>query len=280
MTAAGSLSEFLRARRAALRPEDVGLPPAARRRVPGLRREELAVLAGVSTTYYTRLEQGHAENASASVVDALATALRLDLDERTHLHLLAGTRRSPTSPPQWQATASARQLLDAMPAAAAVLLGPRMEVLAWNALGHALLAGHLKPQARPNLVRMLFLDPQVRALHRDWASETLLAVASLRFLAADRPDDPELNALVGELTMKSPPFASLWARHPVVRCTSGVKHFQHPEAGMFDLNYQVLHLPEVGHRLLAHTAAPGSAGARALIRLAARRGERVRPLIA
>jgi len=276
--AAGRLSDFLRARRAALSPEDVGLATSARRRVPGLRREELALLAGVSATYYARLEQGHAEHASASVLDALATALRLDPDERAHLHALAGAGASIR--PQATSTA-ARQLLNAMPGAAAVLLGPRMEVLAWNVLGHALLAGHLEPQARPNLVRMLFLDPEVRALHRDWEGEALLAVSSLRFLAADLPDDPQLTALVGELTMKSPAFADLWARHPVVRCTSGVKRFQHAAAGAFDLDYQVLHLPDAsGQRLLAHTAAPGSAGARALTRLAGAGGASVRPLVA
>jgi transcriptional regulator with XRE-family HTH domain len=280
----GQLSAFLRARRDSLAPEAVGIQAVGTRRVPGLRREELAMLAGVSVTYYTRLEQGQAHNASPSVLDALATALRLDEDERAHLHSLArasaglsGRRRPVRAQP---ASAITRQLLDAMPGAAAVVTGPVMDVVAWNPLGHALLAGHLDSDARPNLLRMLFLDPRTRALYRDWADEARLAVSSLRFLSADRPDDGALSELVSELSTKSAEFTDLWARHPVVRCTSGIKRFDHPVVGAFELDFQVLHVADrTGQRLIAHTAAPGSTAATALIRLTSRRAAAVTPLL-
>jgi transcriptional regulator with XRE-family HTH domain len=271
--ATGGLGEFLRSRRAALTPEEVGIPSFGARRVPGLRREEIAQLAGVSPTYYTRLEQGHASNASASVVDALARALQLDDDERTHLHALAGAAspaRARAARPQ-QAHPRTRQLLDAMPDIPVVVMGPRTEVLAWNPLGHALLAGHAAfdaphdAQRRPNLTRMLFLDPHMRELHRDWAAEAKLAVSSLRFIAAELRDDRELAELIGELTLNSPEFASLWSKHPVQRCTTGVKRFHHPAVGDLDLDYHVLHLPDTsGQRLLTHAATAGSSSAAGL----------------
>jgi transcriptional regulator with XRE-family HTH domain len=273
----GSLGEFLRTRRALVQPEDVGISSFGARRVPGLRREELAQLAGVSLTYYTRLEQGQAENASASVIDALARALGLDDDERQHLHALASSAPARSRPARpLHADAHTCRLLEAMADVPALVMGPRTEVLAWNALGHALLAGHVafetprRPQQRPNLTRMLFLDPHTRELHRDWAVEAKRSVASLRFIAASFQDDRDLAELIGELTLKSPEFASLWAKHPVQRCTSGVKHLHHPLVGELELDFQVLHLPDTsGQRLLTHTAAPGSAAAAGLALLKA-----------
>jgi transcriptional regulator with XRE-family HTH domain len=268
-----SLGEFLRSRRAALTPERAGIRSYGVRRVPGLRREELAQLAGVSLTYYTRLEQGQASNASASVIDALARALRLEEDERAHLHALAGgsARSRPRAARPSQAHPRTRQLIDAMPDVAAIVMGPRTEVLAWNELGHALLAGHVPfdapsdPRRRPNLTRMLFLDAHMRDLHRDWPAEARLAVSSLRFIAAGLRDDRELAELLGELTLNSPEFASLWAKHPVQRCTTGVKRLHHPAVGDLDLDYHVLHLPDTsGQRLLTHTAPPGSPAAAGL----------------
>lgn len=147
----------------------------------------------------------------------------------------------------------------------ALILGRRNDVLAWNRLGHSLLAGHLPFDApsrildRPNVVRMLFLDPHTRELHRDWNEEAALVVASLRFVAAHDPDDRALAELVGELSMHSPDFAALWARHAVELCTSGVKHLHHPEVGDLDASYQALHLPHTdGQRLLTHTVETGS----------------------
>ncbi|WP_151772509.1 helix-turn-helix transcriptional regulator [Streptomyces abyssomicinicus] len=270
---AGGLGHFLRTRRAAVTPQSVGLATWGARRVPGLRREELAQLAGISVNYYTRLEQGQSGNAGDAVVEALARALRLDDDERAHLFALArpapAARRGPAraeSP-----GAGAVRLLASMPSVPALLLGRRNDVLAWNPLGHALLAGHLDPDApdgpgdRPNLLRMLFLDAHTRELYRDWREEAALAVSSLRYSAAHHPDDRQLAELIGELSIHSPAFAALWARHDVRLCSSGTKRFHHPHVGCLELHYEVLHLPDSdGQRLLTHTAEPGSASADAL----------------
>lgn len=267
------LGAFLRSRRDRLTPGEAGVRTYGRRRVPGLRREELAQLAGVSVTYLTRLEQGQSQNASDSVVEALARALRLDPDERTHLFALArprpaGRRRAPR--PEAPKPGAA-QLLHAMGDVPAVLLGRFNDVLAWNRAGHLLLAGHLdveapgRPGERPNQIRMLFLDQHTRDLYADWRDEAALAVASLRYMAAQLPDDRRLAELVGELSVNSPEFASLWARHAVRLCTSGTKRFRHPEVGPLTLAYEVLHLPEGnGQRILTHTAEPGSGSSAAL----------------
>lgn len=277
-SAAGSeLGEFLRTRRDALTPDDAGVVGYGMRRVPGLRREELAQLAGVSVAYYTRLEQGQSIAASDSILDALARALQLRDDERTHLFELAKPRpprrRRPRRPEH--ATPGGLQLLDAMTGVPALILGRRNDVLAWNRLGHALIAGHLPfnapgdPAQRPNVVRMLFLDPHTRELYRTWDEEAALVVASLRFVAAQYPDDRALAELVGELSMNSPEFAALWARHIVKLCSSGTKHLHHPEVGDLDTHYQALHLPDAdGQRLLAHTTPQGSGSANALRLLA------------
>lgn len=270
---AGELGEFLRSRRAELTPEDVGITSYGARRVPGLRREELAQLAGVSATYYTRLEQGQSTNASEAVIDSIARALNLNDDERLHLHDLArpapGRRRRAAKPDR--ARPGTVRLVNAMSAVPAVVMGRRNEVLAWNPLGHLLLAGHLdfdapqRPADRPNLTRMLFLDPHTRELYRNWSAEATMAVASMRFIAAQFRDDRELAELIGELIVNSTDFATLWAKHPVQKCTSGVKQFRHPEVGDFDLGFEVLHLPDAnGQRLMTHTAEPASPAESAL----------------
>lgn len=267
------LGVFLRTRRDALAPDDAGVVSYGMRRVPGLRREELAQLAGVSVAYYTRLEQGQSIAASDSILDALARALQLRDDERTHLFELARPRRSRKRRPPRPESASPGgvQLLDAMTDVPALILGRRNDVLAWNRLGHALLAGHLPfdapqdPRQRPNVVTMLFLDPHTRELYRDWGAEAALIVASLRFVAAHYPDDRALAELVGQLSMRSPEFAALWAKHTVKLCASGTKHLHHPELGDVDTHYQALHLPDSdGQRLLTHTADRGSTSADAL----------------
>lgn len=269
-----SLGAFLRQRRAALRPVDVGLVEYGARRVPGLRREEVALLAGVSITYYTRLEQGHSTNASESVLGSLARALALTAVERQHLFDLAGVRdrpeRSTGTAPDFARPGTVR-LLDAMAAVPALLLGKRTEVLAWNALGHALVARHLdprgpeQPDVRPNLTRLLFLDETTRALYPDWSTEAARAVASLRLLSGRFADDPALASLIGELTLKSPEFARMWAEHPVDSCMSGTKTIRHPVLGDLELDFEVLSMPDAsGHRLLTYTAAPESRSGRAL----------------
>ncbi|MFD6447445.1 helix-turn-helix domain-containing protein [Promicromonospora sp. NPDC060204] len=264
----GELGEFLRSRRDRVGPEDVGVRAYGRRRVPGLRREELAQLAGVSATYYTRLEQGQSQNASDAVIEALARALRLDEDERTHLFALArpasGKRRPVLRAEEPQA--GAVRLLHAMRDVPALLLGRSNDVLAWNHAGHLLMAGHLdvaapsRPDDRPNQLRMLFLDLHTRELHRDWYEEAAVAVASLRYVAAQFPEDRGLIELVGELSVRSADFAGLWAGQTVRLCTSGTRRLHHPVVGDLDLEYEVLHLPEGhGQRILTHTAVPGSA---------------------
>jgi len=223
------------------------------------------MLAGVSVTYYTRLEQGQSSNASDSVIEALARALCLDDDERAHLRDLA----RPTPPQRWQPPPPVtvrdrtRTLIDAMGEVPAVLMGRASEVLAWNRLGHALVAGHvpfdapLEEEQRPNLTRMLFLDQHTRALYTDWDEEAARAVASLRLVAGRFQDDRDLAELIGELSIASSDFARLWAGHPVENCTSGTKRIAHPEVGDLEVGFEVLHLPDGGgHRLLTYAAEP------------------------
>lgn len=268
------LGEFLRSRRDRISPEEAGVRSYGRRRVPGLRREELAQLAGVSVTYLTRLEQGQSQNASDAIIHALARALQLDADERAHLYALA--HPAPEKRPVIEtapelAKPGAEQLLHSMGDVPAVLLGRFNDILAWNRAGHLLLAGHLerdapsRPEDRPNQLKLLFLDEHTRDLYADWAEEAALAVASLRYIAAQFAEDRRLAELVGELSVNSPEFAKLWAGHDVRLCTSGSKRFRHPEVGEMALNYEVLHLPECnGQRILTHTAEPGSASFAAL----------------
>ncbi|KUL37214.1 XRE family transcriptional regulator [Streptomyces sp. NRRL F-4489] len=276
-----ALGDFLRTRRARLQPEDVGLASyGARRRVPGLRREELAQLAGVSVAYYTRLEQGQSHNASEGVLDALARALRLTPDEQTHLRQLARptrARRRPAVRPE-KARPGVRQLLTAIEGVPALALGPRFEILAWNRLGHALVAGHLDPESpnrpldRPNAQRLLFLDPHTRELYPDRDEETRRAVAALRVAAGQRPDDQQLAELIGELSMKSTEFSALWSRHTVGFCTFGTKRFHHPLVGELTLDFEMMQTPDgSGQGVMIYTAPEDSPSAAALRLLAAER---------
>ncbi|MFG2296271.1 helix-turn-helix domain-containing protein [Streptomyces sp. NPDC048603] len=275
---ATALGAFLRSRRDRIRPEDVGLPVhGTRRRVPGLRREELALLAGVSITYYTHLEQGQSSNASDAVLDALARALRLTPDEHSHLRDLARPPRAQRerAPRPEYARPATRQLLAAMDRVPAVVLDRRNHVLAWNPLGHALLAGHLAadspdhPADRPNLTRMLFLDLHTRELYPDWRTEARTALAALRLVAGRHPQDRALAELIGSLMLQSTEFAELWSRQPVRECTVGVKTMHHPVVGPLSLDFETLNLGDgTGHRMLTYSAAPDSPSAAALALLA------------
>ncbi|WP_101897521.1 helix-turn-helix transcriptional regulator [Embleya scabrispora] len=266
-----TLGEFLRTRRGRLSPEDLGIASYGARRVPGLRREELARLAGVSVTYYTRLEQGQSHQASESVIEALARALELSDDERGYLHNLARPRRAhPRTAAPATARHGTRQLIGSLNVPA-VVVGMRTEVLAWNPLGHRLLAGHLDPDApdrsdrRPNLTRMLFLDPHHRDLYPRWENSTSCAVASLRLAVGRHREDIELAALVGDLAMKSEEFATLWAAHPVAEHASGPRHLRHPEVGELTVELETLVLAdEPDHRLLVYSAADESPSQAAL----------------
>lgn len=261
---APTLASFLRSRRAAVDADTLGLPSYGRRRVPGLRREELAELAGVSVNYLTRLEQGAAGNPSGEVLSALARALQLSEVERLHLLELARPSGEGAAPIDRHGAGfvGVRQLVDAMETPA-VVLSRNQDILAWNRLGNAVLAPHvpyedLHADPPPNKVRQTFLDPEVRSLFVDWELEAELAVASLRWVAAQFPDDAALRGLLGELVLDRD-FARLWALQAVELCTSGVKRFHHPWVGRLDLCYQMLHLPESdGARMIAFSAAPGS----------------------
>jgi transcriptional regulator with XRE-family HTH domain len=276
------LGEFLRTRRARLQPSAVGLTSYGARRVPGLRREELAQLAGVSVAYYTRLEQGQSQNASDDVLDAIARALQLSDDETMHLRNLARpTRRKRRTASRPEAARPAtKQLIEAIDGIAAVVMDRRSDVLAWNELGHQLLAGHYdadspySAETRPNLTRMLFLDPHTRELYSRWDEEAKRSVASLRLVAGRHPNDLHLAEVIGELSMKSSEFADLWSRHPVLNCTFGVKYFQHPVVGQLELSFEVAQLPDdSAHRILMYSATPGTPSEAALRLLLAGAGE-------
>jgi transcriptional regulator with XRE-family HTH domain len=265
------LGSFLRSRRAALSPERAGVASYDRRRVPGLRREELAQLAGVSVAYYTRLEQGQSTNASEGVLDALAGALQLDTDARTHLHNLARPPLPPRPARGDNLTAGVARLLEAMSAIPACVSGPRLEILAWNPLGHALLAGHLDAAApsdwdtRPNMARLVFCDAHTRELFVDHDPKARETVAYLRLVAGRRPGDRQLEALVGELSVASREFSTLWAAAPVKEKTSGTRRFAHPLVGRLDLDFQVFAIPgSDGQLLITFTAEPDTPSAAAL----------------
>ena len=272
------LGDFLLARRSQSRPEDVGVPTYGdRRRVPGLRREELALLAGVSASYYTRLEQGQSPSASPEVLDALARALRLTESERQYLHDLAkGDKRHARArrPGPERVTEATNQLLDTLGEVPVIVLGRRSDVLAWNRLGHALFAGHLPLDApglpaaqRPNMARLVFLDPHVRDLYADWASKARAVAGSLRSVAAKYPEDAALHALVGELSAKSDEFASMWADHRVKASSTATYEMRHPLVGTLTVMQQTLDNGSGPHVVVA-TAEAGSSSRAALTLLA------------
>jgi transcriptional regulator with XRE-family HTH domain len=266
---ANPLGEFLQVRRGRVGPEDVGLPDGGRRRVPGLRREELAQLAGVSVDYYVRLEQGRATHPSPEVLDALARVLLLDDVERRHLHDLVMRRGAP-SPPECVRPALQR-LLDRLDLVPAFVVDRRLGVLAWNRLAAALIAdfGAMPPEQR-NLARFMIPDPAARELYVDWERHARESVGILRRAAGLEPDDPRLAALVGELSLKSNEFARWWAAHEVSEKTHGTKRYRHPLVGELTGCYETLALPsDPGQSLITYTTAPGSESETALRLLAA-----------
>ncbi|MEU3723701.1 helix-turn-helix transcriptional regulator [Streptomyces sp. NPDC031705] len=257
------LGDFLRSCRARLRPADVGLPEhGRRRRVPGLRREELAQLAGVSVAYYTRLEQGHGQNVSAEVLDAIARALRLSGTESAHLNHLASPRtrrRSRPARPQ-QVRPELRTLLAAMEGVPAYLVGRRQDVIGWNRLAAAVFGDFAAlPAAERNLVRLVFLDPATAELYADWECRACEVVSNLRLYAGQNPEDERLSALVGELSVKNEEFRRLWAAHTVADKTHGVKRLRHPVVGELELAFETLTLPDdPAQFLVTYHAEPGS----------------------
>ncbi|GGV26865.1 helix-turn-helix domain-containing protein [Streptomyces griseoflavus] len=277
------LSEFLRTRRARLKPEDVGLPDFGRhRRVPGLRREELAQLAGVSVAYYTRLEQGNGRNVSAEVLDSIARALRLTDAERAHLTHLAKPKRHrrKQAPRTEQVRPALRQLLESMDTVPAYVVGRRSEILAWNRMAAALFGdwGRMPAQER-NWARLVFLDPDYRDLFMEWDQKASDMVAYLRMDAGRRPDDPQLVALVGELSVKSEEFRRLWAAHDVKEKSHGVKRMRHPLVGGLTLLWESFRPAGEGSEqsLVTYFAEPGSRSAEALRLLASWGADATRP---
>ncbi|BBH70055.1 transcriptional regulator [Actinoplanes sp. OR16] len=256
------LGDFLKARRAELTPQAVGLPELdGRRRVRGLRREEVAALAVISVDYYTRLEQGRVA-ASASVLATLARALRLGDDQEAYLYELAGKsdarpRRRAARQPLRPAM---RRLLDQLTESPAIVLGDRMDVLAWNRAATALFTDFAAVPAKDrNYVRLLFTDPAVRALHADWRHDAREAVAALRRRAAADPADPELARLVGDLAVRDADFRTWWAEHRVNNASYGTKRYHHPIAGDLTLDCDVWSSPDgSGQQLMIVTAEPGT----------------------
>jgi transcriptional regulator with XRE-family HTH domain len=266
------IRQFLASRRARITPEQAGLPAyGANRRVPGLRREEVALLAGVSVDYYTQMERGNLGGVSDSVLDGLAGALQLDEAERAHLFDLArittitpSRSRRPAGPQRVRP--SIQRLLDAMTGVPAYVRTGRLDILAVNRLGHALYAPVLVDQPLPvNLARFLFLDPRAGDFYVDWDKTANDAVAILRGEAGRNPHDRRLQDLVGELSTRSPEFRARWAAHNVRLHRTGGKQLHHPVAGDLELTYEALELPaDPGLTMITYTAEPGSASQDAL----------------
>lgn len=260
------LGDFLKARRARLSPREVGLPePGTPRRVAGLRREEVAQLAAISVDYLTRLEQGRVA-ASAAVLATLGRALRLSEDEQSYVHQLAGKPYRRRRRPAEKVRPAMRRLLDQLAETPAIVLGRRMDIVAWNPAAAALFTDFARyPPNRRNYVYLLFADPQVRALHAEWEEAARTAVAALHLEAARDPDAPELADLVGELAVHHPEFRTWWAAHHVTSAGYGVKRYRHPVVGELTLDCDVWDSPDgSGQRLMVLTAEAGSPAHEAL----------------
>lgn len=265
------IAGFLRSRRARVTPEEAGLPADGRvRRVPGLRRDEVARLAGVSTEYYTRLEQGRALNPSAEVVEAITRALRLDDTEREHLTDLL---HSDTRPAARRAPARAQRvrpglhlMLETLDHVPAFILGRRTDVLASNRLAREVLTDFdALPATRRNLARYYLLDPKARESVGDWERIAAETVAILRLEAGRHPNDRQLADLVGELTLRSPEFAGWWNDHRVLRRTHGAKHYRHPLVGELHFSYESFQVPgDAEQTLCVYNVEPNSPTAQSL----------------
>ncbi|NUP49518.1 MAG: helix-turn-helix domain-containing protein, partial [Catenulispora sp.] len=267
----GEIRDFLASRRAKITPEQAGLPTSSRRRVTGLRREEVAVLAGVSTEWYTRLEKGHIGGVSEDVLDAVARALRLDDDERTYLFDLARSSRHPSRTPSRRRDVEipphVQWMLDSMTMSSAFIRNGRTDIVAANPLAQALLAplynsATADKHGRPNITRFIFLDPAAHTFYPDWTTASTATAALLRAEAAREPHDQALRTLIGELSTLSAQFRTLWAAHDVLIHHNGTKRLHHPTVGPLELAFQSLDLPlspRALHELIVYTAEPGSA---------------------
>lgn len=262
------LREFLTSRRARISLADSGLPDfGGRRRVPGLRREEVALLAGISTEYYVRLERGNATGLSESVIEGVCRALQLDEAERSHLYDLVRSANDGSRPTRRRPRTTARtvrpgvqQLLDAMDAVPAFVQNGRLEIVAVNHLGRAVFAPLFDQARRPvDFGRFVFLDPRAESFYRDWDSAAHQTVAILRAEAGRSPHDRDLTDMVGELATRSEPFRTLWASHDVRDHRTGIKEITHPVVGDLDLGYEAMDLTsDRALQLVAYSAAPGT----------------------
>ena len=275
MDASSEIREFLTSRRAKITPEQAGLRTyGGNRRVPGLRREEVALLAGVSVDYYTRLERGSAAGVSESVLEGLARALQLDDAERAHLfdlaraaHPATRTRRRPA---KQRVRPSVQRVLDAITAAPAFVRNGRMDILSANRLGYAFYSQHFdSPHGPANSARFIFLDPRAVDFYVDWEQVATDAVAILRSEAGRDPYDRGLSDLVGELSTRSETFRTRWAAHNVRFHDTGGKRFHHPVVGELQLTYETMHLSaDEGLMMFVYTAEVGSKSEEALDLLA------------
>ncbi|MER7923260.1 MULTISPECIES: helix-turn-helix transcriptional regulator [unclassified Streptomyces] len=266
------LAEFLRTRRTRLRPEDVGLEPGPRRRVAGLRREELALLAGVSSDYYQRMEQGRDVRPSDQVLDALARALGFSAEETRHLHSLAAAARNPVQPPRpyepEEVPDTTLRLLRDM-TSPALVIGRFLDVLAWNPLGGALLGEFTRQPRRERNLLALFLRPEADRACPNRAATVAELIGMLRTQVAADPGNPRGVELVGELAVRSDEFAALWALHDVVEPTRGQLRLDHPRIGELNLDWDAYPIPgNPGPVLMVCTAAEGGLDAERLRLLA------------
>jgi transcriptional regulator with XRE-family HTH domain len=271
MDTKSQIREFLTSRRARITPDQVGLPIYGdNRRVPGLRREEVALLAGVSVDYYTRLERGNTAGVSDSVLDALAGALQLDEAERSHLIDLARATQPATASRRRRATKqqirpAVQRILDAMTQAPAFIRNGRLDILAANQLGHALYSTYLTPGRPANTARFVFLDPRSEGFYDDWDHVANEVVAILRSEAGRNPYDRDLTNLIGELSTQSEAFRSKWAAHNVRFHDTGTKRLHHPIVGDLELTYEAMELSaDSGLVMFAYTAEPGTKSEQAL----------------
>jgi transcriptional regulator with XRE-family HTH domain len=262
------LGAFLKARRAELSPSDVGLPGGGtHRRVAGLRREEVAQLAAISTDYYTRLEQGRI-SASAPVLAALARVLRLTDDERAYMYELAG--KTAAAKPRRRAPQKVKphmqRILDHITDTPAIVMTPIHDILAWNPLAAALMIDFGEvPERERNFLRLIFTDPRMRALYPDWEGLARSVISYIRMEAARNPDDPRLAELIGELSIRDREFRQWWAGHDVAFKRRGARTYNHPVVGEITLEWDTLTSDaEPDQQLIVYTAEPGSTSEQAL----------------
>lgn len=261
------LSDFLRTRRARLMPTDVGLCASARRRTPGLRREEVALLANIGVTWYTRLEQGTPINVSLDVLERIAVALRLTTVEREHLFLLAGhTVSVSVSEEEDRVSTALQRVLDALDPNPAFVRGRRYDILAWNRGAVALVGDYATMSAQQrNILWRFFMEPSYTALFPRKHDVAQKITAQFRAVAARYPDDPSFTELINELLASSPLFREYWARHDVQGSYEGYKHIMHPRVGELMLEYTTLQIPNYPDmRISIYTADKGSASERKL----------------